>query len=154
MPDDEQTPDADVPEFAPEDAEGDRPTRGFVPEFVRKMAVTGLGALFMTEEGIRSLASQVKLPKEVLAFVVSQAEKTKEDVARVLTDELRKFFQSEKLRDEFLKLLAGMTIEVTAQVRLVPNKRKEGAGAEEEPLSPSITVTGISPKRHRKKKEE
>src|SRR3954462_1102072 len=85
---------------------------GFVPEFVKKVAVAGLGALFMTEEGIRSLAGQLKLPKEVLGFIVSQAEKTKDEVGRVVSEELRRFLQSEKLRDEFLKLVSGMTVEI------------------------------------------
>ncbi|HEX8825388.1 MAG TPA: hypothetical protein VF794_36075, partial [Archangium sp.] len=66
---------------------GDEPEEasraGFVPEFVRKVAVAGLGAIFMTEEGIRSLAGQLKLPKEVLGYILGQAEKTKDEVGRV-----------------------------------------------------------------------
>ena len=97
---------------------------GFVPELVKRAAVAGLGALFMTEEGLRSLAGQLKLPKEVLGFIASQAEKTKDDVGRIVTDEVRRFLQSEKLREEFLKLLTGMTIEIEAKVRLTPNDKR------------------------------
>src|SRR5262249_58940343 len=93
---------------------------GFVPELVKRAAVAGLGALFMTEEGLRSLAGQLKLPKELLGFIVSQAEKTKDDIGRIVTDEVRRFLQSEKLREEFLRLLTGMTIEIDAKVRLTP----------------------------------
>ncbi|MBU8894722.1 hypothetical protein KRR26_03860 [Corallococcus sp. M34] len=109
-----------------------RPGGGFVPEFVRRMAVAGLGAIFMTEEGIRSLSGQLKLPKEALGFILSQAEKTKDDLTRVVSEELRRFLQSEKLRDEFLKLLSGMTVEVKAQIRLVPHEKDE-APREPEP---------------------
>ena len=91
---------------------------GLLPEFVRKMAVAGLGALFMTEEGIRNLAGQLKLPKEVLAFVLSQADRTKDELGRVISEEVRKFLQSERLREEFLKVVAGTTLEIKAQVRL------------------------------------
>jgi hypothetical protein len=97
---------------------------GFVPEFVRKAAVAGLGAIFMTEEGIRNLAGQLKLPKEMLGHIVSQAEKTKDEIGRVVTEEVRRFLQSEKLREEFLKLLSGMTLEVKAQIRLLPSDEK------------------------------
>src|SRR5690242_8921118 len=96
---------------------------GIARELMKKMAVAGLGALFMTEEGIRGLAGQLKLPKEVLGYLVSQAEKTKDDVGRVVSEEIRRFLQSEKLREEFLKLLSGMAVEVTAQIRLVPDKQ-------------------------------
>ncbi|CAM3775915.1 hypothetical protein G4177_15450 [Corallococcus sp. ZKHCc1 1396] len=109
---------------------------GFVPDFVRRMAVAGMGAVFMTEEGIRSLAGQLKLPKEALGFILSQAEKTKDDISRVVTEELRRFMQSEKLRDEFLKLLSGMTVEVKAQIRLVPSEKAEKEEAPPPPEAP------------------
>jgi len=138
---------------------GDGPERdagrpGFVPEFVRKVAVAGLGAIFMTEEGIRNLAGQMKLPKEVLAYILSQAEKTKGEVGRVVSEEVRRFLQSEKLREEFVKLLSGMTIEVKAQIRMVPKDPEEAGSAEAEPKS-KVVVTELNTRRggKRSKKE-
>lgn len=124
--------------------------RGFVPEFVRKMAVAGMGALFMTEEGLRGLASQLKLPKDVLTYLLAQAQNTKDDISRVVSEELRGFLQSDKLRDEFLKLLSGMTVEVTAQVRLVPTHERKG---KEPSASPELKITHLSAKTPRRKKE-
>jgi hypothetical protein len=120
---------------------------GFVPELVKRVAVAGLGALFMTEEGIRSLAGQLKLPGEALAFIVSQAEKTKDDITRIVSDEVRRFLQSEKLREEFLKLLTGMTIEINAKVRLIPPERSPGA-------KPGISVADIRVGRGKRAKKE
>lgn len=131
----------------PEREEGSR--AGFVPEFVRKVAVAGLGAIFMTEEGIRSLAGQLKLPKEVLGYILGQAEKTKDEVGRVLSEELRRFLQSEKLREELLKLVSGMTIEVKAQIRLVPPEREEGAP--EEPPRTKVEISELNTRRGGKK---
>jgi hypothetical protein len=137
---------------------GDEPERegsraGFVPEFVRKVAVAGMGALFMTEEGIRSLAGQLKLPKEVLGYILGQAEKTKDEVGRVVSEELRGFLQSEKLRDELIKLVSGMTIEVKAQIRLVPHEGSEGgeAGETGTPGRAKVTVTELNTRRGGKK---
>jgi hypothetical protein len=132
----------------PASAEPGERERGFIPEFVRKMAVAGLGALFMTEEGIRGLSSQLKLPKDALQFVLAQAEKTKDEVGRVLSEELRKFFQSEKLREEFLKVLTGMTVEVKAEVRLVP-KPPSSEGS----IVPKVTVAELGVRRGRRKRE-
>lgn len=129
---------------------------GFVPEFVRKVAVAGLGAIFMTEEGIRNLAGQLKLPKEVLGFILSQAEKTKDEVGRVLTEELRRFLQSEKLREEFVKLLSGMTLDVRAQIRLVPSdKDKKGASEEgADAGKPRVVVSELNARRGKRAKKE
>lgn len=124
-----------------------------VPEFVKKMAVAGLGALFMTEEGIRSLAGQLKVPKEMLGVIIGQAEKTKTDISRVVSEEIRRFLQSEKLREEFLKLLAGMTVEIKAEVRLIPNK-DEGAAPTGEAPKAKLIVSEVGTRRQRKTKKE
>lgn len=116
----------------------DKTLRGVIPELVRKVAVAGLGAVFMTEEGIRALAGQLKLPREVLTYILGQAERTKDQVGQVISEEVRRFLQSDRLRDEFLKLLAGMTIEVKAEVKLVPDRVK---GTADSPgLMPKVQV--------------
>lgn len=113
--------------------------KGFVPDFVRRMAWAGLGAVFMSEEGIRRLAGQLKLPKEALSFLLSQADKTKDEIGRVVSDEVRKLLQSDRLRDELLKMIAGMTIEVRAEVKLVPDRVKGEANS----LLPRVKVDEI-----------
>ena len=111
----------DEPADPDEPPERERESRGFVTEFVRKVAVVGLGALFMTEEGLRALAGQLKLPKELLGVILTQAERTKSEVGRIISEEVRRFLQSDRLRDEVLKLLSQMTIEVKAEIRLKPD---------------------------------
>lgn len=101
-------------------------SRGFVPDFVRRMAWAGLGAVFMSEEGVRRFASQVKIPKEALNFLMSQAEKTKDEVGRVISEEVRKLLQSDRLQDELVRAIASTTIEIKASVRLVPDSAREG----------------------------
>lgn len=147
MTPDDQSPDPLDPPPAEHEAGAEhvddegRRLRGMIPELVRKVAVAGLGAVFMTEEGIRSLAGQLKLPKEALGAIIGSAEKTKEEIGRVISEELRRFLQSDKLRDEFLKMIAGMTIEVRAEVKLVPDKVK--AHADTPSLLPKVNVTEL-----------
>lgn len=126
--------------------------RGFVADFVRKAAVAGLGAVFMTEEGIRSLAGQMKLPKEVLGAILSQAEKTKGDLGRIVTEEVRRFLQSDKLRDEFLKMIAGMTVEIRAEVKLVPDRVKDHDDTPR--LLPKVKITDLKAGSAKKKKDD
>lgn len=133
-----------IDDFPPEDPldedvdEGDE-KKGFVPDFVRRMAWAGLGAVFMSEEGIRRLAGQLKLPKEALGFLLHQAEKTKDEIGRTVSEEVRKLLQSERLRDELLRMIAGMTIEVRAEVRLVPDRVK----GESPSLLPKVKVSDL-----------
>src|SRR5205814_9235514 len=96
----------------------DEQTKGFVPEIVRRAVLTGVGALFMTEEGIRNLVGEMKLPKDALAFLIAQADKTRGEVTRIVTQEVRRFLESGRLRREIWTLLTTITLEVNATVQL------------------------------------
>jgi hypothetical protein len=97
--------------------------RNFVADAVRKAVLTGLGAVFLTEEGARKLAREWKLPKEIVGYVTSQAAGARDEVLRVVTEEVRKFFESEALRRELVRLVSSMSIEVHAEIRLRPGKK-------------------------------
>jgi len=108
-------PDKELPE------EEAKRLSSLVPDIVRRAVLTGVGALFMTEEGIRNMVTDMKLPKDALAFLLAQADKTRTEVARVVTQETRRFFESETLRREIWKLLTGVTLEVNATIQLKPS---------------------------------
>lgn len=114
------------PPFGAED-EDRGPLLGGVQDAVRRMLVAGVGALFMTEEGIRSLVKELKLSKEAIGFVVAQADKTKTEVTRVVGAELRKFLESTRLRDELLEMLGQLTFEVRAEIGI--RRREPGEPA-------------------------
>lgn len=139
-----------LPDDPLDEPPSDDRTKGFVPDFVRRLAWAGLGAVFMSEEGIRRLASQLKLPKEALSYLLAQAEKTKDEVGRVVSEEVRKLLQSERLKDELLKLVSQMTIEVKAEVRLVPDRLREESGF----VEPQVKVSELKTKYVTKKKPE
>ena len=124
---------------------GDGGARRAFTDTVRKAVLTGLGAVFLTEEGARKVARDWKLPKEIVGYIVSQAGSAKDEIVRVVSEEVRKFFESEALRREFLRVLTSMSIEVHAEVRLKPSK---GGKVETE-----VKVSSVKPKLRRGKDE-
>ena len=92
--------------------------RGLLPDGVKKALLAGVGALFMTEEGARRLAREWKLPKDLIGFIGQQASSAKDEILRVLSDEIRRFLESEAVRRELGKALEAMTVEVHAEIRL------------------------------------
>lgn len=111
-----------TPAPAPTDDERQRGRlEGLVPDIVRRAVVAGVGALFMTEEGIRNLVSEVKLPREAMGYLLEQAQKTRSELARVVTEEVRRFLESEKLSREVWKILSKLSLEIRAEVRLKPS---------------------------------
>jgi hypothetical protein len=134
----------------PDAAEDGGRLGGIVPDLLRKAVVAGLGAVFMTEEGLRNLAGQLKLPKELLGHILAQADRTKGEVSRVIGEELRRFLNSEVLRKEMLQMLSGMTVEIRAEVRLRPDPEHKGH------LVPKVELTDskVKPGGKKHKKDE
>jgi hypothetical protein len=133
VPPRESESDSDSPEFAtPEigteayfgETEGEGGLRGRAADFMRRALVGGVGALFLTEEGIRNLVGELKLPKEIIGALLTQADRTKQEVVHTLGVELRRFFESAQLHHELRKLLTDVTIEIKAEVKLRPDSQE------------------------------
>ena len=93
---------------------------GGVGDLVRRAVMAGVGAVFLTEEGIRKTVSELKLPKEAFGYLASQAEKTRLEASRVVRKELRRFLNSEAFKQQMISALSGLTLEIKAEVRLKP----------------------------------
>ena len=145
MADESTAPPPPAGEAQPAEA-GEGSARRIVAEAVRKAVLTGLGAVFLTEEGARKLARDWKLPKEIVGYVASQAGSAKDEIVRVVSDEVRKFFESDALRREFLRIVTSMSIEVHAEIRLKPAKGGK--------VEPEVKVSSLKPRLRRDKQEK
>ncbi len=127
---------ADEPKVAPpkevprETPEEEARTRGrldqLIPDLVRRTFYAGLGAVFTTEEGIRKLASEFHLPKDVASFLITQAASSKDEVFRIFARELRQFLESLNVSGELQKLLTSLSFEVKTEIRFIPNDEAVG----------------------------
>jgi hypothetical protein len=57
-------------------------------EMMKKILTVGVGAFFLTEEGLRTLVSDFKLPKELLNGVLDSAQKTKDEFLKSMSKEI------------------------------------------------------------------
>lgn len=114
-------------------------------DLAKRALTTGIGAVFMSEETLRNQLSEMKLPKEAMGYVVSQADKTKRELIEVIARETRAFFSRLEVEDMIARALTGTTIEITTRVRILP---KEGGGvgmAVEKNESALVPTTPSSP---------
>jgi hypothetical protein len=128
------------PTTAPEGLPGGPGTVGFVADVVRKAVLTGVGALFLTEEGARKVAREWKLPKDLATYLVSQASGARDEVLRVVAQELRRLLDSETFRKEILKSVENMTVEIHAEMRL-----KASDDGEAQPVRIKVKRRGKAP---------
>src|SRR3989304_6303539 len=60
-----------------------------LPDLVKRTVSAGLGAVLTTEEGIRKLATDFSLPKDVAAYLLSTAQSTKDEAMKIFAREGR-----------------------------------------------------------------
>jgi hypothetical protein len=113
-------PDAGAEGAPPGEAGDGTAATGGLQDALRKALLAGMGAIFLTEEGARRLAREWKLPKELIGFLGAQASGAKDEVLRVFSDEVRRFFESEAVRREVARALTSMVVEVKAEIRVRP----------------------------------
>jgi hypothetical protein len=124
--DDENAPRSDEARPPEEEARARGRLEQFIPEIVRRTFYAGLGAVFTTEEGIRKLAADFHLPKDVAAFLIQQAATSKDELFRVLAKELRGFLDSLNVSGELQKLLTSLSFEIKTEIRFIPNDEAMG----------------------------
>ena len=99
---------------------------GMVPDIVKRAMISGMGAVFMTEETIRTAVTDLRLPKEAVGYLVQQADNTKEQFFSLIAREFREAFEKLDFTDEFAKLLSKFALEVKTEIRFVPAEDGEG----------------------------
>ena len=121
---------------------------GFIPDIVKRTFYAGLGAVFTTEEGIRKIASDLKLPKDVANYLIQQAASTKDELFRVVGKELRGFLETVNISGELQKLLTSLSFEIKTEIRFIPNNEAIGG------VKPDVKVGRMSFRRNRGDKDD
>ena len=97
-----------------------------VGDILRKAVLAGASAIFLTEEGVRSALSDLRLPKELGRELSEQAGKLRTEVLKGVRREFRFFLARMDWKRELTDLLTGMSLEVETRIRFVPTK--DGVG--------------------------
>lgn len=71
----------------------------------------------MTEEGIRSLLPEMKLPKEAARFLTEAAENRKRELLDLVRNEIHLFLRTLNLTGEIRKALSGLELRIQAKIK-------------------------------------
>ncbi len=67
---------------------GDDNIQSKATDFVKKILTVGMGTLFLTEESLKNMVSEFKLPKELLGGILESANKTRKEFLGSLSQDL------------------------------------------------------------------
>jgi hypothetical protein len=92
-------------------------------EMMKKVLTVGVGAFFLTEEGLRGLVSDFKLPKELLTTLLSSAQKTRNEFLSTLSREIVGPVMEKMRPDEFVQnILENNDIEFKIRMSFKPKQ--------------------------------
>ncbi|HEY6725228.1 MAG TPA: hypothetical protein VI197_14435 [Polyangiaceae bacterium] len=110
-----------------DEPEGGRAER-LVPELIKRL-IEGIDR-FAEGKDMRQRVSDLKLPKEALALLLSQLEESKNGLYRALAKELRDFLEQTNFTEELVAALTKLTFEIRTEIRFVPSQPGEGVTPE------------------------
>ncbi len=104
----------------------DSRSSGPILDAVKKLFAVGVGAAFMTEESIRHYLSDVKLPKDVLQFVLQSASKGKEELVGRVSKEIGALLSHIDIVKEASKFAENHKFKISAEIEVI--KKENGPG--------------------------
>ncbi|MCA9771144.1 MAG: hypothetical protein KC466_01970 [Myxococcales bacterium] len=89
---------------------------GTVPEMIKKAVYLGVGTAFMTEEGVRKVLGEMNISRDAIQYIVSQSDRTKEQIFGVVQTEIRNFLDRLDVPTSMKEILDGMSVELTTTI--------------------------------------
>jgi len=93
---------------------------GFLPDLLRRGLTLGFTGFFLTEEAVRKALGE-SVPRDLMDFILSQSERTRAELLDRISKEFAGALSALDPVELVKRLLEGRSIEVSAQIRLVPS---------------------------------
>ena len=133
-----------------EEERAKRWSEGVVVEAVRKAVEKGIeagvGTLKSGGSVVRGVTQDGKLPKEVIGYVFTQVDETKNALVRGVAKEVRDFLEATDIAGEFYRALTSLSFEVKTEIRFIPNE----AGA----VRPQVKARALKRRRKSSRKSD
>lgn len=126
--------------------DNDEKSDGLLGDTLKKVLSTGITAAFMTEEAIRSRVSDLKLPKETLALLLSGASKGRDELMNRVSNEIIRVINKIDFVKEASRFVEEHKFRVTAEIEVM---KKDGAQAASSSVSNESSIkvsTASTPK--------
>lgn len=94
---------------------------GVIPDILKRAVELGVEKATEAPDTIKSLVTDLKLPKEVASLLLTQMEETKNGLFRVVAKEMRDFLEHTNIASEMQKMLTSLQFEITTTIRFSPN---------------------------------
>ncbi|QLY23834.1 hypothetical protein [Bdellovibrio sp. KM01] len=104
--------------------------KGLLGDTVKKVFTAGVSAAFMSEEGLKSYLSELKLPKEALNLLIQGANKSKDEITQRVTKEVVGIIQKIDFVKEFSKFAETHKFKISAEIDIIKKDSKDAKSDE------------------------
>jgi len=105
---------------------GDDNIQSKATDFVKKVLTVGMGTLFLTEESLKGMVSEFKLPKELLGGILESANKTrKEFLGNLSQDLMNRVNEKIDVRALVDEILEKNEIDIHMKISFKPKRKDE-----------------------------
>lgn len=145
-------------QFPPEERDVRR-LRGVIPELLKRAVEIGVERAQEAPESLKHLVGDLRLPKEVATYLLSQVDDTKNGALRVVAKETREFLEHTNIAHELQKMLTTLQFEINTTIRFRPADAKakdedgEGEDGESTQLPKPEVKMDMFARRHERKKK-
>jgi hypothetical protein len=110
----------------PDSGAGGGPSRrkrleGVIPELLKRAIEIGVDRAQDAPESLKHFVGELKLPKEIVSYMLQQVDETKNGLFRVVANEIRDFLEHTNISSEMKKMLTTVQFEINTTVRFSPN---------------------------------
>jgi hypothetical protein len=110
-----------------------------VTDALKKLFTVGMGAAFMTEDAIRTYLAELKLPKEVMSYLLQGARKSKEELTNRVGNEIVGIIRKIDVVQEASRFVETHKFKISAEIEVV--RRDKNGSTENSGQKPSVKVT-------------
>lgn len=94
-----------------------------ISDVIKKVVSIGVGAAFMTEDAVKTILSDLPLPKDIISGLISNAKNAKEDFTSSLREEVRSYLSKVDPKSLVDDVIKNYDFEVKASVSLKPKAK-------------------------------
>lgn len=95
---------------------------GLLRKTVEKGIEAGVSTISRADNAIRGVVEDTKVPREVLSYVFSQVDESKNALVGAVAGEVREFLDQTDLAAELRRALTSLSFEVKTEIRFIPNE--------------------------------
>jgi hypothetical protein len=108
-----------------------RRLEGVIPELIKRAVEIGVEKATEAPDTVKQFMGDLKVPKEIAGYILSQVEETKNGLFRVVAKEMRDFLEHANVSSEMQKILTTVQFEVNTTIRFRPNEGKADDAGDE-----------------------